>query len=442
MTHIRTLGTGLRGLMARTGLPPHAVSVGAGLAVFGGGSYLYLASAARALDPTEFGAISGLWLLMNVLGIGLFLPLEQELARALSARKAVGQGGRPVLGRVTVLGLAGLALLGLLSLPFTGLLVDRAFAGDATLLAPLWLGVVGYALAFVQRGALAGTSEFGAYGRQLTWDGLVRAVGAPVLVMAGVDSSLAYAVLLGLAPWVSILGTLRALRPSMQPGPRPLWTEVAHALTFLVIASFGSLAVGNAAALVVTLVAGHEDPALVGRVVSGAALARLPAFMFVAVQAVFLPGLAHMAELGQWDRFRSSVLRLSLFASGLTAAAAVVVALAGSWLVELIFGGGHPLDNGPLVLLTIGSGLSIVAAIVGQALVVLQRYRTAAVAWAAGMLAVVLGAMVPLDSSLARGLLAFVAGMAVATVWLLAETVRCVRLRLREAAAVPATRQA
>ena len=120
----------------------------------------------------------------------------------------------------------------------------------------------------------------------------------------------------------------------------------------------------------------------------------------------------------------------------------MVVALAGSWLVELIFGGGHPLDNGPLVLLTIGSGLSIVAAIVGQALVVLQRYRTAAVAWAAGMLAVVLGAVVPLDSSLARGLLAFVAGMAVATVWLLAETVRCVRLRLREAAAVPATRQA
>jgi O-antigen/teichoic acid export membrane protein len=441
VNRIRTLGAGLHSLMNKFGLPVHAVSVGAGLVIFGGGSYLYLASAARALLPQEFGAISGLWLLINVLGIGLFLPLEQELARALATRRAAGFGGRPVLGRVTVLGLAGVAALGLLAWPFTGLIVDRALAGQPQLLVALWLGVVGYAFAFIQRGAFAGTSEFGAYGWQLTCDGLVRAVGAPILLLAGVHSVLTYAVLLGLAPWVSIVCTSRALRPSMVPGPRPAWAEVAHALAFLVVASFGSLAVGNGAALVVTVISGHDDPALVGRVVSGAALARLPAFMFVAVQAVFLPGLARMAELGEWRRFRSSVTRLCLLATGLTLVAAAVVALSGSGLVTLVFGGANALGNGPLVLLTVGSGLSIVAAIVGQALVVLQRYRTAALAWAVGLGAVAVTAMLPFGSPLARGLVAFVAGMTVATAWLVVETVRGVRRRTSEPDTAPAVQR-
>ena len=375
-----------------------------------------------------------------MLGIGLFLPLEQELARALSSRKAVGHGGRPVLARVTILGLTALGVLGLATLPFADLLVDRALGGDPRLLFAMWLGVVGYAFAFIQRGALAGIGEFGAYGRQLAWDGLVRVVGAPALVIAGVHSPLAFAMLLGLAPWVSILCTLRAVRGSLAHGPRPRWSEVAHALTFLVVASFGSMAVGNGAALVVTLESGHQAPALVGQVVSGAALARLPAFLFVAAQAVFLPGLARMAELDEWRHFRGSVVRLSLLAAGLTVLAAGVVAVWGSALVMLVFGGADALDNGPLVLLTLGSGLSIVAAIVGQALVVLQRYRTAAAAWAAGMVVVGAVAIAPVGSPLIRGLVAFVAGMAVATAWLTAATVRGVRSRSRACSSgAPAT---
>ena len=359
--------------------------------MFGGGSYLYLAAAARALEPQEFGAISGLWLLINVLGIGLFLPLEQELARALSARHAIDQGGRPVLARVTILGLAGLSALGLASWPFTGWLVNRALGGEPHLLFAMWLGVVGYALAFIQRGALAGTGEFGAYGRQLTWDGLVRVIGGPALVLAGVHSPLAFAVLLGLAPWLSILFSLPAVRPALAHGPAPALVggrARSHVPRCGVIRLAGGWQRRGARCHAHGRSRGpHSRWTCSLRRCLGP-----PSCLHVRCRAGSL--LARSSPHGRAQRMAPIPrirARLSCLAGGLTLLGAAVVAIRGSALVGVVFGGDAALSNGPLVLLTLGSGLSIVAAIVGQALVVLQRYRTGAVAWAVGMLAWGLG---------------------------------------------------
>jgi hypothetical protein len=72
---------------------------------------------------------------------------------------------------------------------------------------------------------------------------------------------------------------------------------------------------------------------------------------------------------------------------------------------------------------------------------VLQRYRTAALAWAVGLGAVAVTAMLPFGSPLARGLVAFVAGMTVATAWLVVETVRGVRRRTSEPDTAPAVQR-
>ena len=45
-----------------------------------------------------------MWFAVFVLAPGFFLPLEQELGRALSHRRAVGDGGQPVVQKVVRLG--------------------------------------------------------------------------------------------------------------------------------------------------------------------------------------------------------------------------------------------------------------------------------------------------------------------------------------------------
>ena len=64
--------------------------VGVGLVTFGVTSYAFLAIAARACGPERFASLSLLWLVTTALGAGLFLPLEQELARFLTDRRGRG----------------------------------------------------------------------------------------------------------------------------------------------------------------------------------------------------------------------------------------------------------------------------------------------------------------------------------------------------------------
>ena len=76
-----------RSLVRRLPLPAGVVGVGGGLVVLGVCSYAFLALAGRALSPADFATLSVLWALVYTVGPGLFLPLEQEVARALADRR-------------------------------------------------------------------------------------------------------------------------------------------------------------------------------------------------------------------------------------------------------------------------------------------------------------------------------------------------------------------
>jgi len=72
-------------------------TVGVGLLLFGAASYAFLAVAARSCGPSRFATLSLLWITTTTLGAGLFLPLEQELARAAEGAgryRSVRCGGR------------------------------------------------------------------------------------------------------------------------------------------------------------------------------------------------------------------------------------------------------------------------------------------------------------------------------------------------------------
>ena len=67
-------------------------------------------------------------------------------------------------------------------------------------------------------------------------------------------------------------------------------------------------------------------------------LARVPLFLFAAIQASFLPGMAALAAEGDTAGFRR---RLNLIAGAVTAlgvAGLLVIVAIGPWLVRLVYG--------------------------------------------------------------------------------------------------------
>ena len=73
-------------------LPTGTLQVGAGLMVFGGAAYVHLAVAGHSLSTRGMAAMSVLWSIVFLLGLGLFFPVEQELIRHVAARVAGGRG--------------------------------------------------------------------------------------------------------------------------------------------------------------------------------------------------------------------------------------------------------------------------------------------------------------------------------------------------------------
>src|SRR5436853_7044981 len=92
-------------------LPEGTLAVGAGLIVSGVTSYGFLAISARALGPERYAPLGVLWALTYVVCPGVFLPLEQEVGRAPSNRRARGLGGGPLIPRTALAGGGAAALL-------------------------------------------------------------------------------------------------------------------------------------------------------------------------------------------------------------------------------------------------------------------------------------------------------------------------------------------
>ena len=86
----------MAGVARRNPLPKGTMAVGVGLILSGITSYGFLSLSARALGPEEYAPLGLLWTAMFLLGPGLFLPVEQEVSRALAERSAQGEGGAPL----------------------------------------------------------------------------------------------------------------------------------------------------------------------------------------------------------------------------------------------------------------------------------------------------------------------------------------------------------
>jgi hypothetical protein len=358
---------------AKKAVPEGTFAVGFGLAVTGLTTYGFFVICARALSSADYAAvIGGLWPLVFVVAPGCFLPLEQEVGRALAHRRAIGIGGAPVVRRAAIAALWGTGGLVLISLAFGGVLTDSLFKGNAGLVLCFAIALITYAIQHLTRGTLSGNGRFGPYGMILGAEGCIRFLPSVVLWFAGVRNPVAYGLCLAVPPILASLVAVRGERGLLKPGPEAPWSELSQGL-------------GYAPTLVATVLATEAQHDAVAAFVSGFLLARVPIILFQAVQAALLPKLARLAGAGQHEDFRNGLRKLVLIVVGVGVLGVIGALTLGPWATQLFF--DKTIARSDLAMLAAGSGMFILALTLAQALIALMGHAKATFAWGFGIAA-------------------------------------------------------
>lgn len=370
-------------------LPEGTIPVAIGLFVAGICSFAFFRVGTVALGSEEaFKPVVSMWFATFALAPGLFLPLEQELGRAISARRALGHGGRPVFMKVAALG-GGLVLIASITLlAFGPWLANEYFSGNWIMVFALALSIASYAPTHITKGICSGSGRFRAYAVVLGSDGVVRIVLCLALAAIGVTAVGWYGLAVAVAPLLGVIAVVSRGQARTDPGPPAAWTEVTPNLGWLLLGSVMAAALVNAGPIATNLLAGDDEEALVTRFGYGVILARIPLFLFQAVQAALLPRLARLAAANEMHEFRTGLKRLLYVVMGVGVAGTVGAWLLGPFAVETLY--GSELSRRTLAVLALGSAFYMLGLAMAQAVIALHGHALVALGWTAGMVSFVL----------------------------------------------------
>jgi O-antigen/teichoic acid export membrane protein len=398
---------------ARKPLPEGTFAVGAGLLVLGLTAYGFQIISFRALSKSDYTALNGLWVILFVVAPGVFLPLEQEVGRALAHRRALGIGGEPLVKRAALLGAVLTGTLIVISIAASAPLTDRLFDGHTALLVCFAIALAAYAVEHLTRGTLSGNGRFGPYGLLLGAEGIIRLGPCIAMWVAGVDEPFYYGLALAIPPLVASGIALFGQRGLLEPGPEAPYSELSSHLGYLLLGSVLAQTLGYAAFLGATVLATSSERDAVADFIVGFFLARIPILLFQAVQAALLPKLAGLAGAGRHDEFIVGLRRLVAVVVGIGAIGVVAGFTLGPWAGGVLFGDKFTLGHQDLALLAAGSGAFILALTLAQALIALMGHARAALAWVIGIAGFVVVTAVG-DDLFLRVELGFLAGSVMA----------------------------
>jgi O-antigen/teichoic acid export membrane protein len=395
---------------AKKSLPEGTFAVGAGLIIAGLTAYGFQILAGNELPKADYAALNALWAIVFVVTPGFFQPIEQEVSRALASRNAQGIGGGPLVRRAALLGGGLAAGVAIASIVFSQPLIDDLFNGETMLFVALLVAIATYYVAHLTRGTLSGNGRFERYGMLQGTEGSVRLLFCIALVIAGVQTAGMYGLALAVPPAIAAAVALRGQHHLLRPGPEAPYSEISNALALLLVGSFLAQTLGYAAFLGANILANPDQKDAVADFIFGLFIARIPILLFQAVQAALLPKLAGLAGAGKVDDFRSGLRKLVIVVSALAVLGTVAGATLGPWAGQLLFGSeDFSLSHSDLALLAAGSGCFILALTLAQALIALEGYAQAALAWLAGIVVFVVVAALG-DDLFLRVELGFLAG--------------------------------
>ena len=399
-------------------LPSGTIPVGLGLTVAAVAAYGFQIVAFRVLGSEPYAALNGLWVTAFVLAPGLFLPLEQEVARALAHRSALGEGGRPLIKKAMVLGLVLMAVVVALVVALKPIIEQKLLRGSDGLFVALIVVLVGFAIESLTRGILSGNGRFGRYGVVVGVDGFARIALAGFIALVGFDTLGWFGVVFAIAPFIASVAGLIGVREIATPGPPAPMSELSTAIGWLLLGSTFAQALGYSAYIGASVLATRSQDAELGAFIAGLFIARVPLLLFQAVQAALLPKLAGLLGRGQAREFRRGMARLVIVVAGLSGVGILIALVAGPMIGRILFGEKFTLSGPALAALTAGCCLVVLALTLAQALIALRHYTVSALAWVAGVAAFLL-VMVMSDSDVfARAEAAFLIGGIVSVAWM------------------------
>ncbi|HIL47350.1 MAG TPA: hypothetical protein EYG34_09615 [Acidimicrobiia bacterium] len=405
-------------------LPAGTLAIGGGLVVNGLTAYAFITISSRDLGAEAYSPVALLWALSFLLGIGFFLPLEQETARLVAGRVSRGQGIGPVVKSAARLG-ASLALgLVAVSLLAGRWFTNEFFNGETLLFLGLILVVVGLGAAHLVKGTLAGLGRFNGYARYVMGEGLGRLLLVGAVLGLATGSIGAYGLAIGLAPLVGILLATAGQRGILTPGPEAHMGDLSKALGSLLVASVATALVLNVSPLAVQILATPQQADEPGRFLNALLVARVPLFFFQAVQAALLPRLSTLASQNKFAELWHELKHLLLLVGALGIGAVAVMAVVGPQIVEVAFGAEFAVGHQDMVLLAVSSAGLMVVLSLTQALIACRAQGRMALAWVAGVVAFPLTLLVAGDQLFLRVEIALVATVSVAAVVMFALLLR------------------
>lgn len=389
-------------------LPPGAASIGAGLAAAGISTYAFLAIAGHAVPAVRYSSFAAFWALLFVIGPGMFLPLEQELARALAARRENGDGGAAVIVRCAVLGAAFLSVLLAGAGIASGAIDHRLLGDDPLLMVALLLGLAAYCLQHLVRGTLSGNGRFRAYGILLGSEGLYRVGLCAALAAAHVRTPGAYGLAVVGGSYLAVGTALLGQRGLVRHGSSSRSAELGSALAALLLTSLATQFMINGGTVVVALLARPGEQRAAGTFLNGRILAFVPLYLFQAVNAALLPKLSALSSSGAMPEFAHQMRRLLTLVAGLGGLAVAGAFALGPPALHLVFGPAFDLGRADLAILAAVCTALMAAQALGQALIAQRRYRWALGGWLVAVVAFVatVAGLSPLILRVELGLLA------------------------------------
>jgi O-antigen/teichoic acid export membrane protein len=371
--------------------------VAGGTGLLGLSGYAFIALTPGRVSAPDYAALSSVYLLMSLIGPGLFMPVEQETTRLVSRARALGVGTAAVVRQIGMMSGAMLGIAVVVLAAVYPILVDHVFHGRAGLWYALVASTAGYAGANMLRGVLAGRGHLRAYGSVVGIDGLVRLLPAVVLAAAGVAAAAPYGLALGAGSVAALALAIPLTRPAGPAGPTDAWSRLVPATAWLVAAQTLALAVANLGPVAVNALL-PGDPGRVGVFTFVFVLARLPLFLLYGVQPLLLPVLSRSSARNDRAGLRRDLRRALVLVAGLGAAALVLTAPVAGLIARSLFPGRPAISGTTITLLVVGTVLAMLIQVLQPALIAVANHRMVAGAWLTGTVVFVCAFFLPWDA--------------------------------------------
>jgi O-antigen/teichoic acid export membrane protein len=200
-----------------------------------------------------------------------------------------------------------------------------------------------------------------------------------MLALLGVTHTAPYAFSVALSPLVAVVAVGMRGQLATEPGPPAPWNEVTQNLGWLLVGTVFSAALLNAGPVAAKLLADDDQHDLVTQFAYGVLLARIPLFLFQAVQAALLPRLARLAARGDFVEFRYGLRRLLVLVAIIGVVGTLGALVLGAPIVDLVY--GADLSGRTMAMLALSSAIYMGAIATSQAVVALRGHAQVAFGW-------------------------------------------------------------